>query len=1183
MTQTHHPTIRTFNPGTFQSDDEIIEQFVVREHELATVLEILRGNVDADSCQHTLIVAPRGRGKTMLLARVAAELRTNPGLSSHLLPIRFMEESHEIFSAADFWLDVLFYLSLETRTQDAELARNLRDTHADLTTRWRERELDERARAAVLEVADRLGKRLVIMVENLQGLCANVDEHFGWHLRKTLQSEPQIILLASATSRFEGLDNAQDPFFELFRIIGLEPLDPAQCRRLWQAFSGDAVSGRRIRALQILTGGDPRLLVMVADFGRHRSIRQLMEQLAKLIDDHTEYFRGHLEAIGKTERRVYLALIDLWQPSTAAEIAARARMDIRPVSTMLGRLVHRGAVIVQPNSRRRLYSAAQPLYSIYYKLRRERDEAAIVQGLLHFMTGFYTAREFATIFEKLLLDAAESRTIFEGVNRARAQVPLVDQVLSAKPWLNTGDLAAEDNGQRSGTSDALGFRKTIRALLDKGAEQERIGEHTAAVSTYDDIVSRCEAGPATELQVDVAQALVNKGLAHERLGERTPAIAAYDQVVKRFAASDVPALQVQVAGALINKGVAQERDGQHVAAIATCEAVDARYRLSDHAELQAQVACALVNRAVALEQLGKRAAVIATCDELEDRFGTSAAPQIQEHAARALFSKGFAQEQLGIHSLATDTFSEVIERYGTSDVSELRVQVAAALNRKGAIRARAGEHEAAIATCEEIVVRNGASDVLQLQQQVGQALINKGTMQMQLGEHSAAIATYDQVVQQFGASRNQELRVLTAKCLINKGSLHGQLGDHVAEMDTYRTLINQYGRSGAPQLQVVVGKALFNRALALARSGDHAASISTYATVVAYYGSSDVSELQIRVAKALINKATDQVELEQHAEAITTLEEVAQRYGDSDEAALKVCFAQSLALKAATQDRIGTREAALMTSDQVVARFGTCKEAELQLHVADAQARRGALLGGLGRHPEAIAAIEELVERYGNSDNPKLQELVAQAMNMKGASHALLDDTSATIETSDTIIGLFGRIRAPEVQVQVAVALFHKGVAQIMTGHVEEAAKTSEELDRRSLAAADDGRLAFRWRARHLRMSSLIAQGDHTSAVDAFCSLYAEFLPDKETMVPELVDAAAMLVAGGVPEREIIVILGSEPQKTAVVAPLIIALRQRDGETVRAPAEMLDVAADVRKRIDEAGIRPVSEDLVVPA
>ena len=344
MTQTNHPNIRTFNPGTFQSDAEIIDQFVVREHELAIVLEVLRGNVDADSCQHALIVAPRGRGKTMLLARVAAELRTNPGLSKHLLPIRFMEESHEVFSAADFWLDVLFYLSRETSTQDPELAGNLRETHADLTTRWRERELDERARAAVLEVADRLGKRLVLMVENLQGLCDNVDEHFGWHLRKTLQSEPQIILLASATSRFEGLDDAQDPFFELFRIISLQPLETEQCRRLWQAVSGESVSARRIRALEILTGGDPRLLVIVAEFQRHGSIRKLMEQLVQMIDDHTEYFRGNLETLGKTERRVYLALMDLWEPSTTGEISSRARLDIRTVSTMLGRLVHRGAV-----------------------------------------------------------------------------------------------------------------------------------------------------------------------------------------------------------------------------------------------------------------------------------------------------------------------------------------------------------------------------------------------------------------------------------------------------------------------------------------------------------------------------------------------------------------------------------------------------------------------------------------------------------------------------------------------------------------------------------------------------------------------------------------------------------------------------------------------------------------------
>ncbi len=78
---------RKFNPGTLRTDQEVLEQFAVRSRELATVLEVLRGNVRSQSCQHCLIVGPRGRGKTMLLARAAAELRTNEELSGQALPV----------------------------------------------------------------------------------------------------------------------------------------------------------------------------------------------------------------------------------------------------------------------------------------------------------------------------------------------------------------------------------------------------------------------------------------------------------------------------------------------------------------------------------------------------------------------------------------------------------------------------------------------------------------------------------------------------------------------------------------------------------------------------------------------------------------------------------------------------------------------------------------------------------------------------------------------------------------------------------------------------------------------------------------------------------------------------------------------------------------------------------------
>ena len=47
-------------------------------------------------------------------------------------------------------------------------------------------------------------------------------------------------------------------------------------------------------------------------------------------------------------------------------------------------------------------------------------------------------------------------------------------------------------------------------------------------------------------------------------------------------------------------------------------------------------------------------------------------------------------------------------------------------------------------------------------------------------------------------------------------------------------------------------------------------------------------------------------------------------------------------------------------------------------------------------------------------------------------------------------------------------------------------------------------------------------------------------------------------------------VLAADAAKAAGLAPLLTALRQRAGEVVRAPPEVLEVAADICKRIEEA-------------
>ena len=131
---------------------------------------------------------------------------------------------------------------------------------------------------------------------------------------------------------------------------------------------------------------------------------------------------------------MYIAVIDLWRPSRTGEIAARARMDVRTVSTLLGRLVIRGVVIVEGSGKKRLYSAAERIYSIYYKLRRERDEAAVVANLIHFMVAFYGIGELYQMSRKLTSEAADSKVIREGIERALAMKSGMEDMSSHMAW-----------------------------------------------------------------------------------------------------------------------------------------------------------------------------------------------------------------------------------------------------------------------------------------------------------------------------------------------------------------------------------------------------------------------------------------------------------------------------------------------------------------------------------------------------------------------------------------------------------------------------------------------------------------------------------------------------------------------------------------------------------------------------
>ena len=790
---------RKFNPGVFQSDEEVIKQFVVRNYELDTVLEVLRENIDSPSCQHVLVVAPRGRGKSMLLARVAAELRTGEELSSRLLPVRFMEENPEISTLADFWLEALFFIAKECATQAPELARELDARHADLTRHWRDRASEKHARAAVLNAADQLGRKLVLMIENLQQLCEETDSGFGWKLRQVLQSDSAITLLATATGRFEALDDAREPFFELFRVVNLSPLDLDGCGRLWRALSGESPSQRSCRALQILTGGSPRLLVLIAGYGQHHSVRQLMESLTGLVDDQTEYFRSLMEFLPPMERRVYVAVLDLWQWSNAGEIAARARLDIRVVSAMLGRLVRRGAVVAQGRRRQRQYTAAERLHCIYFKLRRERDEAAVVESFIRFMTVFYSEPERETLYERLRMDAEKSPTIREGAARACARYPQITRLIPSIGRASQAILDAKDGSpfslQLSGESGAVSDSCERDFVL-------AIGRLVPVIGHLEDLSSKFD------------------GEAYENVVSR----------VDRFFGSGTSLSQVPedvIAGAYALKSFAQFALGNPKEAIATADQAIAVVEGAKDHDLRALWRVASLWRVFFLIQVREFDAAIASCNVVIRELSGSGELEHRKAVAMALDYKAVALRESGDFKAALLAWEKVSERYGTSDEMDIVKLVAESSIGRGYVLVSLGDVDGAIALFEE-VERCGSRFGQKLDEEVVQALIGKGYAFEDRGDFDQAIRSYEHAAAFHLYHRGDAtIQHWVSLARADRETAKRRRGGSPYPSEIYERLLGPDGASGAPLDSWLAATALADEGIWLAHLGREKEALRT--------------------------------------------------------------------------------------------------------------------------------------------------------------------------------------------------------------------------------------------------------------------------------------------------------------------------------------------------------------------
>lgn len=358
---------KTHNPR-FLTDDELVGSFCVRKLELASILETLREST-GPSNQHIIVVGPRGSGKSMLVLRVAAEVRRDPRLAPNWFPIVFAEESYAVSTCGEFWLECLRQLA--EQTPDADTSSEVRLSLAEIMRDNDDRRVSDRCLSKLLTFSMQQEKRLLLVVENLDMIFEQIRDSISpWRLRHTLQTDPWIFLLATATSRFEQIESPEHALYYQFREIDLRLMSVQECSALWESNAQHPLPEGSLHAMRILMGSSPRLFATLARCATDHSLEALTRDLRDMVDGQTEYFKSYIDSLPPQERRVFVALAESWEPATAREIAEISRIPSNQCSAQLQRLVQKGAVDISDRTAKRLrYYLRDRMFSLYYALR----------------------------------------------------------------------------------------------------------------------------------------------------------------------------------------------------------------------------------------------------------------------------------------------------------------------------------------------------------------------------------------------------------------------------------------------------------------------------------------------------------------------------------------------------------------------------------------------------------------------------------------------------------------------------------------------------------------------------------------------------------------------------------------------------------------------------------------------
>ena len=403
-----HP-FALYNPALLPPDD-LLAEFTARLSMLETLLGIIRGNRAGQPQQHCLLIGARGMGKTTTLWAIAHRVNRDATLAAAWQPVVFDEESRRVGDLADFWLESIRQWEHAAKLSGGLADRLLAEAPADI---------EDQAREGFLKLVDQSRRRALLLVDNLNDVLSSIREPAALHrLRAFLMQDSRVMVIGGATRYFDEITSVDQPFYDFFRCFELRPLTAEEmetCLLAQARNRGDAKIEKTlqehqgtVRALHLLTGGNPRLVKTFYRLLAEGLRGDIRADLERLMDEFTPYFKAIVDALPVQQQRIFDAVALAWDPVEVAAIATATRVPSNQVSAQLRSLVKAGLLREAAGApKRKTYLLADRFSNIHYLMRHGRAARNRLDWFVALVRIVFPDRASADVLAKAAREAAE--------------------------------------------------------------------------------------------------------------------------------------------------------------------------------------------------------------------------------------------------------------------------------------------------------------------------------------------------------------------------------------------------------------------------------------------------------------------------------------------------------------------------------------------------------------------------------------------------------------------------------------------------------------------------------------------------------------------------------------------------------------------------------------------------------